>query len=78
MIRKPLIVEFKKEMNGYIWRKLMEVECSSRSIKQWYKRATNLNKYWKESRREEKRLRDRKKEESLALRSNISENIREA
>jgi len=55
----------------------MKVEYPSRSIEQWYKRAINLNKYWKESRREEKRLRNRKKEESLALRSNISENMRE-
>ena len=29
-----LIKEFKRGMNGVIWRKLIEVECLSRSIKQ--------------------------------------------
>jgi len=38
----------------------MEVEHPPRSIKQWYKKTTNLNKHWRESRREEERLSERK------------------
>jgi len=48
-------------MNGGIRRKLMEVENPPASIEQWYKRAMALDKNWRESRKEEKRLR-RKKE----------------
>ena len=33
---RPLIKEFKKEMNGGIWRKLMEAENLPTSIEQWY------------------------------------------
>jgi len=40
---------------------LIEAENSPRSIEQWYERMTNLNRYWRESRREEKRLKDRRK-----------------
>ena len=42
---RPLIEEFKRGMNGLIRRKLMEAERSSTSIEQWYKHATNLDKY---------------------------------
>jgi len=52
-----LIEEFKRGMNGMIRRKLMEAERLPTSIKQWYECATNLDRYWRESRREEKRLR---------------------
>jgi len=48
-------------MNGRIRRKLMEVENPPASIEQWYKRATALDRNWRESRKEEERLR-RKKE----------------
>jgi len=44
-------------MNGGIRRKLMEVENLPASIKQWYRRATALDRNWRESRREEERLR---------------------
>ena len=47
-------------MNGEIRRKLMEVENMPASIEQWYKRITALDRNWKESRREEERLRGRK------------------
>ena len=57
---QPLIEEFKREMNGGIRRKLMEVENLPTSIKQWYKRAMALDRNWRESRREEERLRGRK------------------
>jgi len=43
-------------MNGGIRRKLMEAENSPASIEQWYRRATALDRNWRRSRREEKRL----------------------
>ena len=54
---KPLVEDFKRRMNRAIRRKLMEAERSPSNIKQWYKHATNLDRYWKKSKREEKRLR---------------------
>ena len=57
---RPLIEEFKREMNGGIRRKLMEAENLPASIEQWYRRATALDRNWRESRREEKRLRGKK------------------
>ena len=56
-----MVEEFKRGMNGAIRRKLMETKNQLSSIKQWYKRATALNKNWRESRREEKRLRGKKR-----------------
>ena len=56
---RPLIEKFKRGMNGMIRRKLMEAERPPTSIEQWYKCATNLDRYWRKSRREEKRLRKR-------------------
>jgi len=47
-------------MSGAIRRKLMEAERSPTSIEQWYECATNLDRHWRESRRDEKRLRERK------------------
>ena len=49
--------EFKREMNGIIRRKLMEAERPLKSIEQWYKHATNLDRHWRKSKRKEKRLR---------------------
>ena len=57
---RPLVEEFKKGMNRSIRRKLMEVENPLVSIEQWYRRATALDRNWRESRREEERLRGRK------------------
>ena len=54
---RPLIEEFKREMNRGIWRKLMKAENPPASIEQWYRRATVLDRNWRESRREEERLR---------------------
>ena len=54
---RPLVEEFKRGINGGIWRKLMEAENPLTSIEQWYKRATALDRNWQESRREEERLR---------------------
>jgi len=39
-----LIEEFKRGMNGAIRKKLMEVENQPGSIKQWFRRATALDK----------------------------------
>ena len=54
---RPLIKEFKREMNRGIRRKLMEVENPLTSIEQWYRRATALDRNWRESQREEEKLR---------------------
>jgi len=51
-----LVEEFKRGMNGGIQRKLMEAENPPTSIEQWYRRATALDRNWRESRREEERL----------------------
>jgi len=52
-----LVEEFKRGMNGGIRRKLMEAENLPTSIENWYRRATALDRNWRESRREEERLR---------------------
>ena len=58
--RRPLVEEFKREMNRAIRRKLMEAENQLGSIEQWYKKAIALNRNWRESKRKEKRLRGKK------------------
>jgi len=57
---RPLVEEFKRGMNGGIRRKLMESENPPTSIEQWYRRATALDRNWRESRKEEERLRGKK------------------
>ena len=52
-----LVEEFKRGMNGGIRRKLMKAENPPTSIEQWYRRATALDRNWRESQREEERLR---------------------
>jgi len=47
-------------MNGSIRRKLMEAENQPGSIEQWFKRAITLDRNYRESRREEERLREKK------------------
>jgi len=61
-----LVEEFKRGMNGGIRRKLMEAENPPASIEQWYRRATALDRNWRESRRKEERLRGRKEQEGGA------------
>ena len=53
---RPLVEEFKRGINRGIRRKLMEAENPPISIEQWYRRATALDRNWRESRREEERL----------------------
>jgi len=62
----PLIKEFKRSMNGVIRRKLMEAETQPSLIEQWYRRAIALDRNWRENKRKEERLRE-KKESSGAL-----------
>ena len=57
---RPLVEEFKRRMNRGIRRKLMEAENLPTLIEQWYRRATALDRNWRESRREEERLRGKK------------------
>jgi len=72
--RHLLIEEFKWSMNGSIRRKLMEAENQPNSVKQWYKRAIALDRNWRESRREEERLRGKKEtNRTLAQRLNQQE-----
>jgi len=59
--RRSLVEEFKKGINEEIRRKLIEAENLLASIEQWYKRATTLDRNWRESRREEEKLRGKKK-----------------
>ena len=48
---RPLVKEFKRGMNGGIRRKLMEAGNPPASIEHWYRRATALDRNWRESRR---------------------------
>ena len=57
---RPLIEEFKQGMNGSIRRKLMEAENQPATIEHWFKRAIALDRNWRESKREEERLRGKK------------------
>jgi len=60
-----LTEEFKRGMNRSIRRKLMEAENQPGSIEQWFKKAIALDCNWRESKREEERLKG-KKENSRA------------
>ena len=67
---RPLMEEFKRKMNGVIRKKSMKAEKSPTSIEQWYKCAINLDRYWRESRKEEKRLRGQWELGTIALKQN--------
>ena len=58
-----MIEEFKRGMNGVIRRKLIEAENQLGTIEQWFKRAMALDRNWRESRREEERLRGKRESE---------------
>ena len=67
----PLIKEFKWNMNGSIRRKLMKVENQPATIEYWFKRAIALDRNYRESRREEERLRGKTQtNRAPALRTN--------
>ena len=57
---RPLVKEFKRGINGGIRRKLIEAEIPPTSIEQWYKRATALDRKWRERRKEEERMKERR------------------
>ena len=69
-----LIKKFKKSMNRSIRRKLMEAENQLATIEHWFKRAIALDRNWRESKKEEERLRGKKENNGvLAPRSNNQE-----
>jgi len=55
--RRVLVEVFKRGINGVIRRNLIEAERPLMSIAQWYEYATNLDRHWRESKKEEERLR---------------------
>ena len=67
---RSLVEEFKRGINRGIRRKLMEVENLLASIEQWYRRATALDRNWRESRREEERLKGKKEQGKGAPKQN--------
>ena len=73
--RRPLVEEFKRGINGGIRRKLMEAENPPVSIEQWYKRATALDRNWRESRREEERMRGKKEAAGRALKQEQKQSL---
>ena len=72
---RPLVEEFKRGMNRGIRRKLMEAENLPASIEQWYRRAMALDRNWKESRREEERLRRKKEATGSAPKQEQRQNL---
>jgi len=72
---RPLVEEFKRGMNGGIRRKLMEAENPPASIEQWYRRATALDRNWRESRRKEERLRGKKEATRSAPKQEQRQNL---
>jgi len=48
-------------MDGRIRRWLIEIECSSKSIRQWYEIAARLNRSCRESKREEEERKEKKR-----------------
>ena len=71
-----LIEEFKWSMNRSIRRKLIEAENQPDSIEQCFRRAIILDHNWRKSRREEKRLREKKENNRApAPRSNQQETL---
>jgi len=72
---RPLVEEFKRGMNGGIQKKLIEAENPPASIEQWYRRATALDRNWRESRREEERLRGKRKQGGGAPKQELRQNL---
>jgi len=70
-----LVEEFKRGMNREIRRKLMEAKNPPSLIEQWYRRATALDRNWRESRREEERLQGKKEPEGGALKQEQRQNL---
>ena len=64
---RSLIEEFKWDMNGSIRRKLMEAENQPATIEYWFKRVIALDRNWRESRKEEERLRGKKENNGASV-----------
>ena len=47
-VGRALVEEFKRGINRGVRRKLMEAEQPPKNIEQWYKRAVNLDRHWRE------------------------------
>ena len=73
--RYPLIEEFKQGINRSIRRKLMEAENQPSSMEQWYRRTIALDRNWRESKREEERLREKKDQWSTSFKVEPVEGI---
>jgi len=71
--RRPLVEEFRRRINTTIYQRLIESEWQLGLIEQWYDKAIALNRNWKESRREEERLRGQGDNRALAPRVNHGE-----
>jgi len=56
------VEKFNKGMDRTIRRKLIEAERLPSNIEQWYEHTTNLDRYWRKSRRKEERLRERQEQ----------------
>jgi len=69
------VEEFKRGINGVIRRKLMEAKNQLGSIKQWYRRVMALDGNWRESRKEEERLRGKKEQGEEALKQEQRQNL---
>jgi len=72
---RPLVEEFKRGMNGGIRRKLIEAENPPTSIENWYRRATALDRNWRECRREEERLRGKNEATGSAPKQEQRQNL---
>lgn len=72
-----IIEEFKRGMNSTVYQRLMELEQQPHSIEQQYNRAIILDRNQRESRREEKKLREQRDNRALAPRSNNVEASRQ-
>ena len=75
--KRVLVEEFKRGTNRVIRRKLMNAPRLLTSIEQWYKCTTNLDIYWRKSRRDKERLRRRKESRNQRQRQmSIGNNLR--
>ena len=53
--RRMLIEKFRREINSTIRHKLIEIEWPFLSISEWFDNTINLDRNWRENRREEER-----------------------
>jgi len=58
-----LVEKFKRRISGVVRKKLIEAKRFLSSIEKWHERVVNLNYHWRESKKEEERLKRKRKEE---------------